>query len=177
MKKGVVFIVGILLLVNVVSAAHQGEGVNYRFSYLKTYECSESDEGHDIYYKGRVSYYVGEEEKKFDDRCKDATYLLNGKKIALILDTLPCANCIKAAKDADLLISEATFSDQHKEKARKFGHLTASESAKIAKKARANKLILTHFSQRYKNVKELEVEAKKIFKNSIAAHDFLEIKM
>ena len=56
-------------------------------------------------------------------------------------------------------------------------HLTAELAAKIAKQAKAKKLILTHFSQRYKDIKQLEIEAKKIFKNTILAEDFLQINV
>ncbi len=140
-------------------------------SYLKKFNLTQNpilgklQQGKDIIYKG----------KKI--KAKDATYLIPGKKITLILDTIPCPNCIKAAKNSDLLIAEATFSDELKEKARLFKHLTAAQSAQIAKSSKSKKLILTHFSQRYKDVKKLELEARKIFKNTILAHDFLEINL
>ena len=122
--------------------------------------------------QGRNIVYKGKEIK-----AKDATYLIPGKKITLILDTIPCKNCVKAAKNSDLLIAEATFSDELKEKARLFKHLTAAQSAQIAKTSKSKKLILTHFSQRYKDVKILEKEAKKIFKNTILAYDFMKIEL
>jgi len=56
-------------------------------------------------------------------------------------------------------------------------HLTSKQAAQIAKKAKAKKLILTHFSQRYKNLEELLKEAKKVFKNTELAKDFMKIEI
>ena len=56
-------------------------------------------------------------------------------------------------------------------------HLTAELAAKMAKQANAKKLILTHFSQRYNDIKQLETEAKKVFKNTILAEDFMQISI
>ncbi|MEK6928996.1 MAG: ribonuclease Z [Nanoarchaeota archaeon] len=106
-------------------------------------------------------------------KAKSVTYTEKGKKIAIILDTAMNNNAFKTAKDADILIAESTFSSKEKEKAREYLHLTASQAAIIAKKAKAKKLILTHISQRYEhNTSIIEKEAKKIFKNISIAKDF-----
>jgi len=82
-------------------------------------------------------------------------------------------NAVKLAKDSDLLICEATFSDEEQEKAAEYKHLTAAQAATIAKKAKAKRLILTHISQRYEhNLSVIEKEAKKIFKNTQIVKDF-----
>ena len=53
-----------------------------------------------------------------------------------------------------------------------YKHLTAKQSAEIAKKAKAKKLVLTHISQRYKKEpKKILNDAKKIFKNSFLVKD------
>ncbi|MFA5176263.1 MAG: ribonuclease Z [Candidatus Nanoarchaeia archaeon] len=107
-----------------------------------------------------------------------ATKLIKGKKIAFILDTKLCKNCYELAKDSDVLISEATYLDELKDRAELYKHMTVKQVAEIAKKANIQKLILTHFSQRYKDTKELENEAKKYFKKQvICAKDFLEIEI
>ncbi len=110
---------------------------------------------------------------------KQATYIVKGKKISFILDTLLNSNCIKAAQSSDLLVSEATFLEtEHIDKAKERGHLTAKQAATIAKKAKTKKLILIHISQRYaKNENVILNEAKKIFKNSELAQDFMKIKL
>ena len=63
------------------------------------------------------------------------------------------------------------------EKAHEYYHLTTEQAASLAQQGVVKKLILTHFSQRYKNVKELEDEARIIFPNTVAAHDFLKVKV
>ncbi len=122
--------------------------------------------------KGKDIIYLNKKIK-----VKDATFIVKGKKITYLSDTLFHPSCIKAAKNSDLLISEATFANDFKEKAKEYSHLTAEQAAQIAKKAKAKQLILTHFSQRYKTTEELEKEAKKIFKNTIAAKDFTTINL
>jgi len=86
---------------------------------------------------------------------KKATYFSPGKKITYIVDTSYFEGLIKIAKNADLLICEATYSENLEEKAMEYTHLTAKKAATIAKKAKVKKLILTHFSQRYKSLKPL----------------------
>lgn len=108
---------------------------------------------------------------------KKATIPIKGKKITIIMDTAPCKNIEKLAKNSDLLITEATWTSEFKSWVQKRKHLTSELAAKIAKNSNAKKLILTHFSQRYKSTNELESEAKKIFKNTEAAKDFMEVEI
>jgi ribonuclease Z len=112
---------------------------------------------------------------------KQATFLKSGKKIAFILDTLYNEKCIKIAKDADILISEATFLDsEHSDKAKERGHLTAKQAGIIARKAKCKELYLLHLSQRYtSNKKEQKIleEAKKQFKKTKIAEDFMRISI
>ncbi|MEK6826763.1 MAG: ribonuclease Z [Nanoarchaeota archaeon] len=110
-------------------------------------------------------------------KAKDATIIKKGKKIVYITDTKMNDNCYKAAEDADVLICEATFAKELEEKAKEYFHLTAEQAGMIAKKAKVKKLILTHFSQRYKNTDKLLREAKKVFKNTICAEDFMKVKI
>ena len=110
-------------------------------------------------------------------KVRDATIVVLGKKVAYITDTLLNKNCIRVAKKADILICESTFSKELKNTAREYMHLTTEDAAHIAKKAKVKKLILTHFSQRYKTTSQLEIEAKKIFKNTITAKDFMKIEL
>jgi ribonuclease Z len=98
-----------------------------------------------------------------------------GKKVVISGDTLPCDNTVSYAKEADILIHEATFLGKLKEKSKKFKHSTAAEAAEIAKKAGVKKLILTHLSQRYDEEEDVELllkEAKKIFSETEIASDF-----
>lgn len=108
---------------------------------------------------------------------KDTTYVVPGKKIAYIADTVLCKGAFDLAKDADLVIAASTYADVDKDKAEQHSHLTSQQAAQIASQANAKQLILTHFSTRYKDVDVLLDDAKTIFDNTIAAYDFLRFKL
>jgi ribonuclease Z len=108
---------------------------------------------------------------------KDVTYVETGRKITIIADTVPCKNAVKLAKDADLLICEATYCSDLEEKGEAYGHMTGKQAGLIANQANATKLVLTHFSARYITTHEVEEDAKNVFNNSIAAKDFMVFKI
>jgi ribonuclease Z len=101
-----------------------------------------------------------------------ATFVTPDKKLVYIADTSYFKGIEKFAKDADILISEATYASDVGGRAKEYSHLTAADSAKIAKDAGAKKLILTHFSQRYTSLKPIEEDAKKVFPHVALANDF-----
>ncbi len=70
-------------------------------------------------------------------------------------DTLYDESIIPWIENADLLYHESTFLDDLKYRAQETFHTTALQAGKIAKLANANKLIIGHFSARYKNTDEL----------------------
>ncbi|OWT32347.1 ribonuclease Z [Methanobrevibacter sp. 87.7] len=98
-----------------------------------------------------------------------------GIKITYSGDSRPCDAMVELAKDSTLLIHEATFLEEDKDKAYENGHSTTKEAAEIAKKANVNKLVITHFSNRYTNTKEFKKESEEIFKNTTVAKDFMQI--
>ena len=106
---------------------------------------------------------------------KQATLKNPGKKLAFILDTRYCQQAIALAKNSSVIIAESTWLE--KEKKSQGFHLSAKDAALIAKKSKSNQLILTHFSQKYKSLEELEKEAKEIFSNTIMARDFLTLEI
>ena len=55
--------------------------------------------------------------------------------------------------------------------------MTAKQAAEIANRANAKRLVLTHFSARYKNAQEVEEDARGLFDNVICAHDFMRIRL
>lgn len=110
-------------------------------------------------------------------KAEDATIIVKGKKFSYVTDTGLFDKLISFVKDSDLLICEATYASDMKNKAKEHSHLTSVETAMLAKKAGVKKLVITHFSQRYKSVKPILDEAKKVFKDTIAAKDFMEIKV
>ncbi len=109
---------------------------------------------------------------------KNLTRREGDKKISFVFDTSVNKFIVPFVKNSDLLISEATFGSELEEKARKHKHLTAKQSAGIAKKAKVKKLILTHISQRYqKEPEKILKDAKKIFKNSFLVKDLDRINL
>ncbi len=108
---------------------------------------------------------------------EDVSTITRGKKITFILDTVLCNNCYKLAENADLLISEACYVSGMEDKAEDYMHMTSKQAALLASNSNAKELIMTHFSQRYKTVEELEQEAKMYFPNSRAAFDFMKVKI
>jgi len=100
-----------------------------------------------------------------------------GRKVVYTGDTRPVKALITLAKGADLLIHEATLGDELKDRAVVDGHSTPSEAAKTAKRANVKRLILTHISARYKSSEALLKEARKIFKDSDVAEDFMRIEL
>ena len=110
-------------------------------------------------------------------KANDVTSITTGKKVTFIFDTGVTPACVKLAKNSDVLVCESTFGKEHTKKAREYTHLTNIDAATIAKKANVKKLVLSHFSQRYKDTGLLIKEAKKIFPKTIAAEDFLTIEI
>ena len=104
---------------------------------------------------------------------EDVSWIRHGDSFAIVIDTVPCQSAIEIAKNAALFVCESTYLEEHKELARQHHHMTAKQAALIAKEAGAKKLILTHFSARYQNVKAFEHEARTIFPNTQAADDLL----
>ncbi|MFA5357345.1 MAG: ribonuclease Z [archaeon] len=95
-----------------------------------------------------------------------------GRKIVIVSDTRPLKETILNAKDANILVHEATFIEEQKDKAIESLHSTALEAGEIAKKSCVKKLVLFHFSARNNDEKKILDEAKKMFKETIAAKDF-----
>lgn len=71
----------------------------------------------------------------------------------------------------DMLCMESTFDNAFSDLAEQRQHCTASQAATIASRAEADRLLLTHFSARYREIEPLLAEAKAVFPNTIAAED------
>ncbi len=120
--------------------------------------------------KNRKAEFMGKEVK-----IEDVADSKPGLKVVYTGDTMPCDNVVNLSKDADLLIHDATFLEPDETKAR--FHATVGDAAEIARRANVKQLILTHFSRRYTDTKELESEAKTVFENTQAAYDFMKVQV
>jgi len=100
-----------------------------------------------------------------------------GRKIVYTGDTSACEAAVALARDADLLIHEATFDDELAEEALESGHSTPSQAAEAAKKARVKRLVLTHISGRYIEEDGFLDRARRIFPEVIVAWDLMILKV
>ena len=107
-----------------------------------------------------------------DVELADGTVVPNGKltyrpyeprAYAYCSDTLYSAKVARLVQGVDLLYHEATFATADKAVARETGHSTAAQAAKCAAQAGAGRLLLGHFSSRYKELDELLEEARAVF--------------
>jgi ribonuclease Z len=94
-----------------------------------------------------------------------------GRKIALTGDTGPAASVVDAVTGFDVLVHDATFCADERERARETGHSTAGEAALVAREAGVRLLALTHLSSRYGG-RDVEQEATELFPRAVVPRDF-----
>lgn len=105
---------------------------------------------------------------------KNETLTLSPRKsrsYAYCSDTEYSEAIVQHIQHVDVLYHEATFMTEDIDKARETMHSTAEEAARIALQAQANKLLIGHFSARYKQLDSLLTEAKKHFNNTFLAQE------
>jgi ribonuclease Z len=94
-----------------------------------------------------------------------------GRKLVITGDTAPTEGIVEAAWGADVLVTEATFSDEERERAEETKHQTATQAAETARRANVALLALTHLSNRYFGP-EIAQEAREIFPETVVPRDF-----
>jgi ribonuclease Z len=94
-----------------------------------------------------------------------------GRKVVLTGDTRPCEMTRHVAHGADLLVHEATFTEEDADRAAETSHSTARAAAALARDSEVKMLALTHVSPRYSGG-ELRDEARAEFDNTIVPRDF-----
>lgn len=90
------------------------------------------------------------------------------RSFAYLSDTLYSHRAAELVSGVDLLYHEATFADEDRVLAKKTGHSTAKQAAQAALAAGAGRLLIGHFSSRYKDLRQLEEEAREVFPRSEA---------
>ena len=110
-------------------------------------------------------------------KADDVTSIVKGRIFVYALDTAFCETLITLSENADVLLTEATYSHAHEENAHKYKHMTGEHAAQVAQMANVKRLVLSHISQRYKTPTELVEEAQAIFPKTEMAFDLLSIKL
>ncbi len=90
---------------------------------------------------------------------------------AYITDTAFNPAIVPEISGADVLYHEATFAESEKHLAEKTGHSTARQAAEIARMAGVKKLIIGHFSSRYRDLNLLLEEAREVFPETELAQE------
>jgi ribonuclease Z len=94
-----------------------------------------------------------------------------GRRVVLSGDTAYSPLVLEAARGAEVLVHEATFLDEERERAGETAHATALEAAELAREAEVGLLALTHLSNRYFGP-EVTREARTIFPDTVVPKDF-----
>src|ERR671914_308784 len=94
-----------------------------------------------------------------------------GRKVVISGDTAPAPTVLEAARGADVLVHEATFCEDERERARETSHSTAADAAELARLADVRLLALTHLSPRY-FASDVAREARAIFPETVVPRDY-----
>jgi ribonuclease Z len=123
----------------------------------------------------RGKLVAGEKAKLPDGRTIKPDEILGparpGVRLVHVGDCATTKGLKKVTQDTDALIIEATYRERERDLAQKFGHLTATQAAQLAKDTGVGQLFLTHISGRY-HERDLLDEARQIFPDTRVARDF-----
>ena len=109
--------------------------------------------------------YINENNQIIDNK-ELTTYISNLHSYAYCSDTRFSSRIASIITNVDVLYHETTFSEELVERAIETGHSTTKDAAIIAKEANVKKLLIGHYSKRYKNLNVLLEESKQYFNNS-----------
>lgn len=97
------------------------------------------------------------------------------RSYAFAADTRPSPMVIEAVTGSTCLYHEATFRTDLAARARETGHSTAEQAGRVASEAGVGRLVLGHFSSRYRDLGPLLAEAQAVFPDTTLASDGLKI--
>ena len=100
-----------------------------------------------------------------------------GQSMAFVMDTAPCAGAAVLADRADLAVFESTYLDEHRHLAADYRHLTAAQAGQLAAAAGVRRLVLSHFSARYREVGVFAAEAAAHHPDVIEAEDLAVVEV
>ncbi|KAF4342232.1 ribonuclease Z [Fusarium beomiforme] len=103
--------------------------------------------------------------------------LTSGLRIAYSGDCRPSDEFAQECEGAHLLVHECTFDDDMLSHAKKKGHSTMGEALEIARKMKARRTLLTHFSQRYVKAESLERDERGLAGKALMALDHMSVKL
>ena len=109
--------------------------------------------------------YISENNQIIDNK-ELTTHISNLHSYAYCSDTRFSSRIASIITNVDVLYHETTFSEELFERAIETGHSTTKDAANIAKEANVKKLLIGHYSKRYKNLNVLLEETKQYFNNS-----------
>ena len=94
-----------------------------------------------------------------------------GTRLVHVGDCGATNNLHEVCQNADALVIEATYIDEDRDLARKFGHLTAKQAGELARDCNIGELYLTHISRRYRE-HQIRDDARAVFPNATVVRDF-----
>lgn len=94
-----------------------------------------------------------------------------GTRLIHVGDCGATDNLHEVCQDADALVIEATYIDEDRDLARKFGHLTAKQAGELARDCNVGELYLTHISRRYRE-HQIRDDARAVFPDATVVRDF-----
>jgi ribonuclease Z len=119
-------------------------------------------EGHDVVDEFSGITYINDEYTT--EGCPE-------KRLAYCSDTIYDETIVDYIKNVDLLYHEATFLAEHAERAKLTFHTTAAQAASIAQKANVKRLLIGHFSSRYKTTEDFLTEARAVFSDTTLSQE------
>jgi ribonuclease Z len=94
-----------------------------------------------------------------------------GRTVVITGDTAPCRATVEASRGAELLVHDASFSEEEAQRAADTRHSTVGQAAAVAREAGVKMVALVHISSRYHVGRVLD-EAREVYGPTVAPRDF-----